>query len=305
MVEDELLAREDGALRRPAVLPAADQIGGRVVDGCSRTLPGRPAPGEGTPLPDVAAEALQDGTALAEGVAGVLPDGAQAAADLVLPLTEIARMLREERSPVDVVSAFVHEAVRWIPGAEAVSITAVEPPKRVTTAAASSPLAVEFDRMQYETGEGPCLSALFHDVLVRVGDLHVTDERWPRFSVLAARAELRSVLALQLWSAGEEVGALNVFSRLPEAFDPASEQVALLFATHASLLLGSILRTGQLEQAVATRDVIGMAKGMVMQRHRLDEPTAFSVLVRYSRDSNTKLRDLAARVVAEGGALPR
>ena len=131
------------------------------------------------------------------------------------------------------------------------------------------------------------------------------DERWPRFSALAARAELRSALALQLYAVGEEVGALNIFSRLPESFDESSEQVALLFATHASLLLGSILRAGQLEQAVATRDVIGMAKGMVMARHRIDDKAAFAVLVRYSRDTNTKLRDVAsAVVVAAAGRCP-
>ena len=70
------------------------------------------------------------------------------------------------------------------------------------------------------------------------------------------------------------------------------------------MLLSSILRTGQLEQAVATRDVIGMAKGMVMTRHRIDDEAAFSVLVRYSRDTNTKLREVAAAVVASGGSLP-
>jgi transcriptional regulator with GAF, ATPase, and Fis domain len=301
-VEDELLARADGA--RPRARDGAlDDVDGRVLD--ADRMPDHPGGTGGTVLPDGMAQALQDGSALPGGAARVLPESTRAAADLALPLAEIARMLREEQAPLDVVTAFVHEAARWVPGAEAVSITAVEASKRVTTAAASSPLAVEFDRMQYETGEGPCLTALFHDVMVRVGDLHVADERWPRFSELAARAELRSALALQLWSAGEEVGALNVFSRMPDAFDQASEQVALLFATHASLLLGTILRTGQLEQAVTSRDVIGMAKGMVMQRHSLDEATAFSVLVRYSRDSNTKLRDLAAKVVAEGGALPR
>ncbi len=158
--------------------------------------------------------------------------------------------------------------------------------------------------MQYETGEGPCLTALFEERRVLVDDLHVEDERWPRFSALATGAELRSALALQLWAVGEEVGALNLFSRVPAAFDDSSEQVALLFATHASLLLSSILRTDQLEQAVATRDVIGMAKGMVMARHRIDDEAAFSVLVRYSRDTNTKLREVAAAVVASGGSLP-
>jgi len=301
-VEDDLLARENGAHPHDGT-EGTEGPGGRFLD--PRRLPDDAADPDGTPLPDGMARALQNGSALADGVARVLPTGTRAAVDLAPPLTEIARLLRAERSAVDVVTSFVHEAARWVPGAEAVSITAVEASKRVTTAAASSDLAVRYDEMQYETGEGPCLSALFHDVLVRVGDLHVADERWPRFSELAARAELRSVLALQLWSSGEEVGALNVFSRLPDAFDQASEQVALLFATHASLLLGSILRTGQLERAVATRDVIGMAKGIVMQRHQLDEHTAFSVLVRYSRDTNTKLRDLAASVVANGGAFPR
>ena len=132
----------------------------------------------------------------------------------------------------------------------------------------------------------------------------VEDHRWPAFSARAADCDLRSVLALQLYAAGSELGALNLFSRSPRAFDESSRLVALLFATHASLLLHAIVRAGHLEQAVATRDVIGMAKGMVMTKHRLDEETAFRVLVRYSRDTNTKLREVAGAVVATGGELP-
>lgn len=158
--------------------------------------------------------------------------------------------------------------------------------------------------MRYQAGEGPCLTSLFEHTTVVVDDLHVADDRWPAFSARAAALDLRSVLALQLYASGSELGALNLFSREPGAFDQGSQQVALLFATHASLLLGAIVRAGHLEQAVATRDVIGMAKGMVMTRHRVDEDTAFGVLVRYSRDTNTKLREVAASVVSNGGALP-
>lgn len=223
--------------------------------------------------------------------------------DLATALDEISRLLREERAPEDVVTAFVHEAARLVPGAQTASISAVTK-GRLTTAATSSPLALQFDLMQYEAGEGPCLTSLFEDTTVLVDDLHVEDHRWPAFSARAASCDLRGVLALQLYVAGSELGALNLFSLSPRAFDDSSRRVALLFATHASLLLQAIVRAGHLEQAVATRDVIGMAKGMVMTKHRLDEETAFRVLVRYSRDTNTKLREVAAAVVASGGVLP-
>lgn len=225
-------------------------------------------------------------------------------ADLAGALGEIAQVLRDERVPEDVVAGFVHLAARLVPGAEAASISALARDGSVTTAAASSPLALRFDQMQYQTGEGPCLTSLFDETTVQVRDLHDEDDRWPAFSARAAEGDLRSVLALQLYAAGSELGALNLFSREPHAFDDDSRRLALLFATHASLLLNAIVRAGHLEQAVATRDVIGMAKGMVMSKHRLDEETAFRVLVRYSRDTNTKLREVAASVVANAGELP-
>ncbi len=51
--------------------------------------------------------------------------------------------------------------------------------------------------------------------------------------------------------------------------------------------------------ARANRDVIGQAKGIVMERFHLDAPRAFALLVRLSQAGNIKLRDIAEQLVAD------
>ena len=131
---------------------------------------------------------------------------------------------------------------------------------------------------------------------VLVEDLR-EDPRWPRFAAPASEAGLRSALSLRLFHEGGRTGALNLFSTRPHAFDDESQQVGALLARHAALALAAAHEVEQLQQAVATRDVIGQAKGMLMERHGLDADRAFAVLVRYSRDTNTRLRDVAEALV--------
>jgi AmiR/NasT family two-component response regulator len=63
-------------------------------------------------------------------------------------------------------------------------------------------------------------------------------------------------------------------------------------------------RDQQFRRALFSRDVIGQAKGMVMERFDIDEAAAFPLLKRVSQDSNTPIARLAQRVVA-GDYLPR
>ncbi len=56
-----------------------------------------------------------------------------------------------------------------------------------------------------------------------------------------------------------------------------------------------------MEQAVATRHVIGEAMGILMGSHRLTEEQSFAVLRRYSQENNLKLREVARRVCEQGG----
>jgi hypothetical protein len=60
----------------------------------------------------------------------------------------------------------------------------------------------------------------------------------------------------------------------------------------------------QLEQAVASRDVIGQAKGILMERHKLTPDAAFDMLRQASQHLNIKLRDVAT-TLADTGELPK
>lgn len=103
------------------------------------------------------------------------------------------------------------------------------------------------------------------------------------------------------------MGALNLYSKSPDAFDDESREMGSVFAAHAAVALGSARNEEHLEAALASRDVIGQAKGLLMAREGITPDEAFAVLRKASQRLNVKLRDIAGRVVTsnEQGAPPR
>jgi AmiR/NasT family two-component response regulator len=73
--------------------------------------------------------------------------------------------------------------------------------------------------------------------------------------------------------------------------------MAALFAAHAGLALGRAQREDQLRTALASRQLIGQAVGIIMERYRMDETRAFDYLARVSSHGNIKLREVAREVV--------
>jgi AmiR/NasT family two-component response regulator len=63
-------------------------------------------------------------------------------------------------------------------------------------------------------------------------------------------------------------------------------------------------REAALHRGLSTRDVIGQAKGILMERQRLSAGEAFDLLRRASQRLNRKLADVAQRL-AETGELPK
>jgi hypothetical protein len=165
--------------------------------------------------------------------------------------------------------------------------------------APSSDLARDVDALQEETGEGPCLDSAYEEQTTRVPDMS-TEERWPNFAQRASEAGAASMLAFQLFVEGDNLGALNLYSRTADAFDDESEHVGLLFASHAAVAFAGVRKQQQLSRALDTRDVIGMAKGILMQRYSISSDRAFRVLVRSSQESQRKLREVAEELVVKG-----
>jgi GAF domain-containing protein len=216
---------------------------------------------------------------------------------LAVALGAVARELQQAKS-AHLLFGVVDAAVELIPGAEHGSIAEVGRQCRIVPKAESSELARQVDLLMQETGQGPCLDAIWENQTVRVDDT-AAELRWPKFSRRAAEADVRSMLSFQLYVAGGNLGALNVYSSRPGAFSDESEHVGLLVATHAAVALAGVQRRDQLEDAVDTRDLIGRAIGIVMERYTITGDRAFATLTRLSQQSNRKLRDIAAEIVRD------
>lgn len=169
---------------------------------------------------------------------------------------------------------------------------------RIDTPACTDDLVAKADALQYELQEGPCLDAIRVDELYVVEDLSI-DERWPHWGPQAAGLGFVSIVSVRLGTPRGIVGALNLYSRQRSAFDDDTVQVAYVYAAHAANALWAAQEVDGLRTAMRSRHLIGMAQGVLMERHGLTEDASFEVLRRYSQLHNVKLREVAAQVLAD------
>jgi hypothetical protein len=169
-----------------------------------------------------------------------------------------------------------------------------------------TPLLVELERLQTSLGEGPCVDALSGQDSVYVADL-MSDTTWPRFAPAAISAGLRSALAYRLFAGEDTLGALQLYARLPGAFNATDRAQGLLFAAHAGMAL-RVARSHALQEqraenlhlAMVSREIIGQAQGILMERERITADQAFQLLRHSSQRLNVKLRDVAQTLVDTG-----
>ena len=214
-------------------------------------------------------------------------------------LSRLARSLQEHPDTEATLTAIVHAAVGTVPGAQEASISSIRRRRDVRTLAATSEAPAGLDQAQYDTDEGPCLDALYAQTTVHVPDM-ATEHRWPEFSRRARDLGAGSMLAVQLFVAGDDLGALNLSSREPHAFDDQSEHVALLFAAHAAVAMADAQEQDRLSTALSTRDLIGQAKGVLIERFKITGDQAFALLVHVSQRTNRKLHDISEELVTTG-----
>ncbi|MVA77762.1 ANTAR domain-containing protein [Auraticoccus sp. F435] len=207
-------------------------------------------------------------------------------------MSTLARSLQGEQDPDQLAADLVAAALELIPGAEEGSISRIYGRRKVRSLAPSSDLARHIDTLQEELGEGPCLDAAFQQETVRVPDL-AAEDRWPRFAARANAAGAASMLTLQLYVEGDNLGALNLYSTRAHAFGDESEHVGLYVASHAAIAFADAQLVQDLRRGLANRDIIGQAKGILMERFGITAEQAFRLLVRVSQQDNRKLRDVA------------
>jgi len=224
-------------------------------------------------------------------------------AELEHSLSELAIALFAPGTVAGTLQRIVDLAVVAIEGCDAAGVLLMDAGQVVTTAASAS-VVVELDRLQFETREGPGLDAVSSGGSFYAVDL-ADDERWRRFGPAATAAGIRSILAFRL--SDRHLSAINLYAQLPAAFGAYDRAKGSIFATLAGLALDSAEQRGEQERvatnlqvALQTRELIGQAQGILMERERITADQAFDVLRRASQHLNTKLREVAQTLVETG-----
>jgi GAF domain-containing protein len=192
----------------------------------------------------------------------------------------------------------IEAAAELVPGAQYAGVMVTQRRRQGDSAAATHRYPVLLDEIQNRCQQGPGLSAGSLQETLRIDDL-VDDDRWPLYRKQALKqTPIRSILSVGMFKEGGTTATLSVYSEVPDAFDAESVNMGLIFATHTGLVWNMMRRDQQFRSALASRDVIGQAKGMMMERFNIEDSQAFAMLKMMSQDSNTPIAQVAQRVAA-------
>jgi hypothetical protein len=211
-------------------------------------------------------------------------------------MSEVAAALQSPMDLDETLQLITRSAADTIPGIIEASISITTKDREIKTLAPTGPVVTRADHLQYELGEGPCLDAALDDPIVAVNDL-AADPRWPDFGPKAAALGFGSQVAFQFRAEPHVRGALNLYALEPNSIDQDSVQLGSMFAGQIAVAMGWARQDQTMTEALATRNVIGQAVGIVMERYQVDSDRAFAFLVRLSQSRNTKLRTVATALV--------
>jgi GAF domain-containing protein len=217
-------------------------------------------------------------------------------------LSALAGVVLSEETLDAVLDMIVSLATSSIPEVYGASVSLARDSDLVT-ATATSETVRELDAVQYESGRGPCVDAIRTGATQRERGRGLID-RWPEFGTAATDHGIANMLSTPLHARTRSVGALNLYSQTENAFQDEAVELAGVFARHAGAVMANAAAytdaestNANLLEALATRQVIGQAMGIIMAREQCSSDEAFDVLRRASQDANVKLRDIAAELI--------
>jgi GAF domain-containing protein len=225
-------------------------------------------------------------------------------ADLTDNFAETARLLFSAGGVTDTLTEVVKLSVTTIEGCDFAGLFLLDG-VAVTTPTRTDPVVDLIDGYQHESGEGPCLDAISEGSIFYANDLD-SESRWPHFAPRAGQAGIRSVLALPV-AQNNSLGALNLYARSPIAFGVVDRGKGVILASLAGLALAAAHSQEQdgmgvedFRAALGSRELIGQAEGILMERERISSDHAFDILRRASQHLNVKLREVAQTLVDTG-----
>lgn len=224
--------------------------------------------------------------------------------ELTRVLGELAFDLQDHADVESTLRFIVDSAVRLVPGARWAGISMING-HTIEARVPSDPLVEHLDELQSTLNDGPCVEALSQHHTVLIDDMS-SEQRWPRFAAAARTAGVASILSFQLFVRRNNFGALNLYAGEASIFREESHLIGSVLAQHASVAMAASTTDRQLHAAIDSRDLIGQAKGLLMQRNGVTGLHAFKMLLSVSQDQNMKLVEVARWLVEthEANALP-
>jgi transcriptional regulator with GAF, ATPase, and Fis domain len=225
-------------------------------------------------------------------------------ADTLEKLARVTKLLKTQRTLPAKLEAVVALVKRTIPNCDAAGVSLLidgEP----TSVAVSDRLAIEIDLVQYRTGEGPCLAAIGQSQVLRI-DVLDADTRFTHFAPGALDLELSSVLSIPLDANGRTVGALNLYSRQPDAFDARAEEAVRPMADYAAESIStspiyaySLDMVDGLAETIESQALIDQATGVLMATEERSSAQALDRLRELALSSGESMRTVAKWVLDE------
>jgi len=223
--------------------------------------------------------------------------------DVASALTQMAGLVLSRETVDTALELVTSLAATTTAGTLGAAVTVVdEHGKR--SKAASNAAAERSDALQYEFDEGPCLTAWRTQEVVRIDDT-TTDGRWPRWNEAASQLGVRSVLSTPLLMREESIGAMKVYCERPHNYGPHDEHVMRLLAAQAAILLANSQSlqearrlSRQLTEALASRDAVAQATGVLLARGAASAQDAFATLAAAARRTGSPVLDVARALVA-------
>jgi GAF domain-containing protein len=229
-------------------------------------------------------------------------------ADELAALTvRIADLLLTHETVDEAVSALAQALKEAIPGTLGAGVSLMDTRGRRTSTASTDPDILQADQLQYDLGQGPCLTAWAQQATVTVEDTR-TDHRWPAWSRAIAELPVRAVISAPLSTPDGAIGALKVYSPIPNGFDSKAIHLLELLARPAALMLANTQARDAAQRlsdglisALGARDSIATATGIMMERLHVSRDQALATLISTSRRQNEPLHQLAQGIIGGGG----
>ena len=225
---------------------------------------------------------------------------------LLAEFIDLTRELFASQQFSEVADRTLGFALECLPGCVAAGVTLVtggQPRLRIAT----NEVAEQLDTFQIQNGQGPACEALDSPEPVHAATL----APWPDLVFVANELGIEGALAYALsvprrdmW---QPLGMLTFYVEESAAIDAEVTDLGSVLAAYLSVAAGLDQdrtdlrrREAALHRALSTRDVIGQAKGILMERRRIPAGQAFDILRRASQRLNLRLHEVAARLTETG-----